>query len=141
MNISNISPEPENRSYELRPVENCPSGCKSYTWLDRPPRDFSDYPWFQKAKLEGYRCAVSGIKNNPYDNEYCAEHQGWKAGFELAIKDGTLASMRPRAFDPNQHADAVRVIEWMDNPNRPPAALSFTEGMERQIAYRFECPK
>ncbi len=35
-------------------------------------------------------------------------------------------------------ADAQRVIDWIDNPARQPAVHAFTEGNERQIAYRFE---
>ncbi len=35
-------------------------------------------------------------------------------------------------------ADAERVCAWIDDASRKPAVLSFTEGMERQIAYRFE---
>lgn len=46
-------------------------------------------------------------------------------------------------------ADAERVLAWIDDPARKPAVLAFTEGNERQIAYRFEmllrgesiCPK
>lgn len=41
-------------------------------------------------------------------------------------------------FDPNRHCDAERVIAWIDNPERELAVLAFTEGLERQIAYRFE---
>lgn len=35
-------------------------------------------------------------------------------------------------------ADADRVCAWLDDPTRKPAVQSFTEGAERQIAYRFE---
>lgn len=35
-------------------------------------------------------------------------------------------------------ADAERVCAWIDDPKRKAAVLSFTEGAERQIAYRFE---
>lgn len=35
-------------------------------------------------------------------------------------------------------ADAQRLIAWLDDPKRKPAMLAFTEGNERQIAYRFE---
>lgn len=35
-------------------------------------------------------------------------------------------------------ADAERVCAWIDDPGRKSAVLTFTEGMERQIAYRFE---
>lgn len=35
-------------------------------------------------------------------------------------------------------ADAERLIAWMDDPHRVSANLAFTEGNERQIAYRFE---
>jgi len=46
-------------------------------------------------------------------------------------------------------ADSERVCAWIDDPRRKRAVLSFTEGPERQIAYRFEgllrgeyiCPK
>lgn len=38
----------------------------------------------------------------------------------------------------NQLADVERVIAWLDDPNRRPAAHAFTEGPERQIAYRVE---
>ena len=38
----------------------------------------------------------------------------------------------------NNYADARRVVAWADNPNRLPAVTAFTEGPERQIAYRFE---
>ncbi len=35
-------------------------------------------------------------------------------------------------------ADAERICAWIDDPGRKSAVLSFTEGPERQIAYRFE---
>lgn len=35
-------------------------------------------------------------------------------------------------------ADAERVLAWIDDPQRKPAVLAFTEGNERQLAYRFE---
>lgn len=49
----------------------------------------------------------------------------------------------------NSLADIERIFAWLDNPRRKPAILSFTEGPERQVAYRFEnllhgehiCPK
>lgn len=41
-------------------------------------------------------------------------------------------------FDPNIHCDAERVIAWIDNSKRKAAQMAFTEGLERQIAYRFE---
>lgn len=39
-------------------------------------------------------------------------------------------SLSPKAF--------MRVAEWMRNPARKAAHLSFTEGMERQVAYLLE---
>ncbi|MCZ2155217.1 MAG: hypothetical protein LC114_15165 [Bryobacterales bacterium] len=35
-------------------------------------------------------------------------------------------------------ADAERVCAWIDDPSRKSAVLSFTDEVERQIAYRFE---
>lgn len=37
-----------------------------------------------------------------------------------------------------ESCNGKRILEWLDNPNRKPAHLSFTDGLERQIAYRFE---
>lgn len=37
-----------------------------------------------------------------------------------------------------QYADAERLIAWIDDPDRMRANVAFTEGNERQIAYRFE---
>lgn len=34
--------------------------------------------------------------------------------------------------------DTQTLIEWINNPHRKPAPLSFTEGPERQIAYHIE---
>ena len=34
--------------------------------------------------------------------------------------------------------DTQTLIEWINNPHRKPAALAFTEGPERQIAYHIE---
>jgi hypothetical protein len=36
------------------------------------------------------------------------------------------------------HANADRVIAWINEPKRKPAMLAFTEGPERQIAYAIE---
>lgn len=41
-------------------------------------------------------------------------------------------------FDPRMHADAGRVLAWLSDKNRKPANLAFTDGLERQLAYRFE---
>jgi len=38
----------------------------------------------------------------------------------------------------NHLADIRRVFAWLDTPNRKPAIMAFTEGPERQVAYRFE---
>lgn len=38
----------------------------------------------------------------------------------------------------NEHANAYRVIEWMQDEKRKPACVAFTAGPERQIAYEFE---
>lgn len=38
----------------------------------------------------------------------------------------------------NHHADYRSVVHWMNDPNRKPAVLAFTEGPERQVAYAFE---
>ena len=38
----------------------------------------------------------------------------------------------------NDFANAKRLIEWLEDPKRKPANTAFTEGMERQLAYRFE---
>lgn len=35
-------------------------------------------------------------------------------------------------------ADAESLIAWLDDPDRKPAAIAFTAGLERQIALRFE---
>lgn len=35
-------------------------------------------------------------------------------------------------------ADSRRIAAWLDSSTRQPAVLAFTEGPERQIAYRFE---
>lgn len=44
----------------------------------------------------------------------------------------------PPAFDPNKHCHALPVLDWLDDPDRKLAFFAFTEGLERQIAYRFE---
>lgn len=62
------------------------------------------------------------------------------------LKAENLALRIERA---NKLADAERVCAWIDDPSRKRAVLAFTEGAERQIAYRFEgllrgeyiCPK
>lgn len=42
----------------------------------------------------------------------------------------------------SHHDEAIkRVIEWQRTPNRKPAALAFTAGLERQIAYLIEMEK
>lgn len=49
----------------------------------------------------------------------------------------------------NHLADVRRVVAWLDDPRRKFAVNAFTEGPERQLAYRFEsllrseqiCPK
>lgn len=38
----------------------------------------------------------------------------------------------------NEHANAQRLIDWMNDPHRKPAIIAFTEGPEKQIAYAFE---
>lgn len=38
----------------------------------------------------------------------------------------------------NNHADADRVVAWINNPKRQPPSAAFTEGPERQIAYAIE---
>lgn len=38
----------------------------------------------------------------------------------------------------NQHADAGRVVAWLNDPNRPPAISAFSEGPDRQIAHAVE---
>lgn len=38
----------------------------------------------------------------------------------------------------NEHANAQRLIAWMNDPHRKPAIIEFTEGPEKQIAYAFE---
>lgn len=38
----------------------------------------------------------------------------------------------------NEHANAKRVLEWINDPHRKRAVLSFTEGPERQVAYAAE---
>ena len=38
----------------------------------------------------------------------------------------------------NHLADVRRVLGWLDAPNRKLAVTAFTEGPERQLAYRFE---
>lgn len=35
----------------------------------------------------------------------------------------------------NRHADAERLVEWVNDPNRKPAITAFTEGPDRQVAY------
>ncbi len=62
----------------------------------------------------------------------------------LEAENLTLRSERA-----NKLADVERVCAWIDDPSRKRAVLAFTEGPERQIAYRFEgllrgeyiCPK
>jgi hypothetical protein len=38
----------------------------------------------------------------------------------------------------NSLSNVDLVIAWLDNHHRKPAVLSFTEGPERELAYRFE---
>lgn len=38
----------------------------------------------------------------------------------------------------NRLADSERIIAWLDDPKRRRAVNAFTEGPERQLAYRFE---
>lgn len=38
----------------------------------------------------------------------------------------------------NHLANVRRVLDWLDDPRRKPAENAFTEGPERQLAYRFE---
>lgn len=38
----------------------------------------------------------------------------------------------------NHLADVRRVLDWLNTPKRKPAVNAFTEGPERQLAYRFE---
>lgn len=38
----------------------------------------------------------------------------------------------------NRHADADRVVAWINDPKRKPSYTAFTEGPERQIAYAIE---
>lgn len=43
-----------------------------------------------------------------------------------------------QALRVNEYANAKRLIDWLNDPNRKPANLAFTEGPERQVAYVFE---
>jgi hypothetical protein len=55
-------------------------------------------------------------------------------------KEGGLY-MRPAVSESrcvNEHADAERLVEWINDPQRKPAYLAFTEGPERQVAYAVE---
>lgn len=52
---------------------------------------------------------------------------------ELSTELLELRQLRARAL-----ADVSRVLAWLDSEPRRPAVLSFTEGPERQLAYRFE---
>lgn len=38
----------------------------------------------------------------------------------------------------SEQADASRLIEWINDPNRKHANIAFTEGPERQVAYAIE---
>lgn len=63
-----------------------------------------------------------------------------------ALEAELLALQVERA---NDLANVRRVLGWLDDPRRKPAVNAFTEGPERQLAYRFEsmlhgefiCPK
>lgn len=52
-----------------------------------------------------------------------------------ALEAELLAMRVERA---NHLADVRRVLEWFNDPSRKPAVNAFTEGPERQLAYRFE---
>lgn len=52
-----------------------------------------------------------------------------------ALEAELLAMRVERA---NHLADVRRVLEWLDDPRRKLAVNAFTEGPERQLAYRFE---
>lgn len=52
-----------------------------------------------------------------------------------ALEAELLAMRVERA---NHLADVRRVLDWLDEPRRKPAVNAFTEGPERQLAYRFE---
>ena len=54
------------------------------------------------------------------------------------LREPVADGLAPTPYDPNRHCDAIRVIEWIDNPDRKRANEAFTAGLERQIAYRFE---
>lgn len=56
----------------------------------------------------------------------------------MTLSNEKASKAKATPFDPNIHCDAQRVIAWIDDPDRKPANAAFTEGLERQIAYRFE---
>lgn len=88
--------------------------------------------------LSGYDPGITAIlKANP---KLCGD--GW--GGEPITFDGTewkwleplLQELHVRRK--NQAPDVERLIEWLTSENRKDAALAFTAGPERQIAYWME---
>jgi predicted aminopeptidase len=60
-----------------------------------------------------------------------------RAGIATAIDEARMAADHERT---RRWADAERLLEWLDTPDaeRKEAMFVFSEGNERQIAYRFE---
>lgn len=61
----------------------------------------------------------------------------------VAEIESLLARARTELLDEkirrvNHYADAARVVRWIRDPKRAPAAAAFTEGPERQVAYAVE---
>ncbi len=77
------------------------------------------------AELETYAADTSR-----WNCESCTE-AGRVEGLSRGIEEAKIKCV-------NKHADAERLIEWMQDTKRKPATLAFTEGPERQVAYEFE---
>lgn len=61
------------------------------------------------------------------------QQERWENAFE------EITQLKAQLFDMRKRfCDAERLIAWIDDPKRQPAVHAFTEGHERQIAYRFE---
>lgn len=48
------------------------------------------------------------------------------------------ACMRDNLDLRTRFCDGQRVLAWLDDPERKPADMAFTAGLERQLAYRFD---
>ncbi|MBL1153143.1 MAG: hypothetical protein HND43_10490 [Armatimonadetes bacterium] len=75
------------------------------------------------------------LKTLEYSSDIPVRHIRLMAA-ELARLDAENVALRQEKAQ--TLADTGRICAWLDDPARKPAVLSFTEGAERQLAYRFE---